>query len=242
MIWEVMRGEFLGTMFLIVFGGGVVANVVLTNTKGNGSGWIVIATGWGFAVMIGVFVAMATGSPQADLNPAVTLSKWILGIHQGVELVGSMIAAQMAGAFVGAIGVWLAYLPHWRCTEDSAVKRAVFCTDPAVSHRTGNLLCELIGTLVLIFGIGAIASSGTISDGLLPYLVGMLVWAIGLSLGGPTGYAINPARDLGPRLAHAVLPIHGKGDSGWQYAWVPIVGPLAGAVVAALMWQHLLPV
>ncbi|MBZ5874777.1 MIP/aquaporin family protein [Chromohalobacter israelensis] len=240
MEWQVMQGEFLGSLFLILFGGGVVANVLLAETKGNGSGWIVVATGWGFAVTIGVFVAVATGSAQADINPAVTLAKWILGVHTAAQVPG-YIVAQLLGAFAGAVGVWLAYLPHWSRTRDSDLKRAVFCTDPAVPHRLGNVLCECIGTLVLIFGIGAIASSGRVGDGLLPYLIGILVWAIGLSLGGPTGYAINPARDLGPRLAYALLPIAGKGNSGWSYAWVPILGPVLGAVIAALMWQRLLP-
>ncbi|AOM00806.1 aquaporin family protein [Cobetia marina] len=237
---DVMTGEFLGCLFLILFGGGVVANVVLADTKGNGSGWIVITTGWGFAVMIGVFVAVSTGSPQADLNPAVTLAKYLLGVHATLIDVARHVIAQMLGCFAGAVMVWLAYLPHWKRTGDAGLKRAVFCTDPAVECRLGNMLSEVIGTVVLIFGIGAIVGSGKISAGLLPYLVGMLVWAIGLSLGGATGYAINPARDLGPRIAHSLLPIHGKGASGWGYAWVPIAGPLAGALIAASMWNLLL--
>lgn len=237
---DYILGEFLGSMFLILFGGGVVANVVLAKSKGFDAGWITITTGWAFAVMIGVFVAVACGSAQADINPAVTVAKYLLGIHTSLSYVLFASLAQLAGCFVGAILVWLTYLPHWKETEDQGLKLAVFCTAPAIKHAPSNLLTEVIGTVALIFGVGAIVTSGEIAAGMVPYLVGMLVWGIGLSLGGSTGYAINPARDLGPRLAHAVLPISNKGTSDWSYAWVPIVGPFMGAGIAATMWHFLL--
>lgn len=233
-------GEFAGCVALILFGDGVVANVLLRGSKGHGSGWIVIATGWGLAVMVAVLVANAAGSPEADINPAVTVAKWVLGIHQDAMVVLGYIAAQIAGCFVGAVLVWLTYLPHWQATPEAALKRGVFCTDPAIEHRVGNLLSETIGTVALVIGIGGIVAAGQMPAGLGPFLVGGLVWAIGLSLGGPTGYAINPARDFGPRLAHALLPIAGKGDSAWSYAWVPVFGPLVGAVLGALIWIGLL--
>ncbi|MCM5703687.1 MIP/aquaporin family protein [Larsenimonas salina] len=234
-------GEFFGSLTLILFGDGVVANVLLQRTKGKDSGWMVIATGWGLAVMMGVFVANAMGSPGADINPAVTIAKWVMGMYVEANVVFGMIAAQMLGCFVGAICVWLAYLPHWKLTESKESKLGIFCTAPAIRHPFGNVLSEVIGTVTLIVGIGAIVHSSSIAGGLLPFLVGGLVWAIGLSLGGPTGYAINPARDLGPRLAHALLPIAGKGGSDWSYAWIPILGPIIGASVGALMWTSLIP-
>ncbi len=233
---QVFLGELLGTMMLILMGDGVVANVLLKNSKGENSGWIVITTGWALAVLAGVFVAQACGSPGAHLNPAVTIGMAVLG---GVSwaAVPSYIIAQFAGAFIGAVLVWLAYLPHWRLTENQGLKLAVFCTGPAVRAPASNLVTEIIGTAALVFGIAAIFSKGFSGAGLTagfgPYLVAMLVWSIGLSLGGPTGYAINPARDLGPRIAHAVLPIAGKGGSDWGYAGIPVVGPIIGAVLAA---------
>ncbi|HRO24442.1 MAG TPA: MIP/aquaporin family protein, partial [Promineifilum sp.] len=223
-------GELLGTMFLIILGDGVVANVVLAKTKGNGSGWIVITTGWAMAVVIGVFIAISAGAPEADINPAVTIGKWlILGVYSASEAIMTMVA-QLIGAFLGAVVVWLSYFNHWGATPDPGLKLAVFSTGPAISNPLWNVVTEVVGTIVLLFGVGAIFSKAVAPDGLAaglgPYLVGMLVWGIGLSLGGPTGYAINPARDLGPRIAHQVLPIPGKGPSGWGYGWIPVVGPL----------------
>lgn len=235
-------GEFLGTAFLIVFGGGVVANVLLQHSKGKDAGWLTIATGWFVAVVIAVFVAQSTGSQQADINPAVTLAKTLLGHYNLSQMLTTMLA-QCLGAFVGGVIVWLAYYPHWRETKDQAAKLAVFSTSPAIRSYPSNVLSEAIGTFVLVLGVGAIfghATSGHPVTGFGPYLVGVLVWGIGLSLGGATGYAINPARDLGPRLAHSLLPIHGKGSSDWAYAWVPVIGPLLGAGVAALAWHALL--
>jgi glycerol uptake facilitator protein len=235
-----LLGEFLGTMFLIILGDGVVANVVLAKNKGEASGWIVIATGWGLAVMVGVFVAISAGAPQADINPAVTIGKWlILGVYTAGEAIVTMLA-ETAGAFVGGIIVWLAYLNHWAPTEDPDLKLAVFSTAPAIRNPVNNFITELIGTMVLLIGVGAIftgATGGNPAAGLGPYLVGALVWGIGLSLGGPTGYAINPARDLGPRIAHLLLPIPGKRDSDWGYAWIPVVAPLVGGVLGALVWN-----
>jgi glycerol uptake facilitator protein len=229
-------GEFLGTMMLIIFGDGVVANVLLDKSKAKGGGWIVITAGWAFGVVMGVFTAVASGSPQADINPAVTLAKMLNGVYAPAAALSTMLV-QLAGAFVGACVVWIFFLPHWAQTQEKDAKLAVFCTGPAIRHFPGNLICEIIGTVILIFAVFAIFSKNTggLAPGLGPYLVGILVWGIGLSLGGPTGYAINPARDLGPRLAHALLPIAGKGSSDWGYAWVPVIGPLVGAVIAFLL-------
>ncbi len=238
---SVLLGEFLGSVFLITLGCGVVANTVLAQSKGENAGWFGITTGWGIAVIIAIFVALSTGSPHADLNPAVSLGKYVLGVHT-FEQMWRMMAAQFAGAYVGAVIVWLAYLPHWRLTRDAGKKLGVFANTPAVAHTPSNLLTEIIATLVLLLGIGAIfgsATQGQPAAGLGPYLVGILVWGIGLSLGGPTGYAINPARDLAPRLAHAILPIPGKGSSHWGYAWIPVVGPLIGGVIGAKVWMLL---
>lgn len=234
-------GELLGTMFLIILGDGVVANVVLAKTKGNGSGWIVITTGWAMAVVIGVFIAISAGAPEADINPAVTIGKWlILGVYSAGDAIMTMVA-QLIGAFLGAVVVWLSYFNHWGATPDPGLKLAVFSTGPAISNPLWNVVTEVVGTIVLLFGVGAIFSKAVAPDGLAaglgPYLVGMLVWGIGLSLGGPTGYAINPARDLGPRIAHQILPIPGKGPSGWGYGWIPVVGPLVGGVIGAIMWN-----
>jgi glycerol uptake facilitator protein len=235
-----LLGEFLGTMFLIILGNGVVANVLLSKSKGENSGWIVIATGWGMAVMVGVFVAISAGAPEADINPAVTIGKWlILGSYDAGQAIVTMLV-QVAGAFVGAVIVWLAYYRHWAETKDAGLKLAVHSTGPAIRDTIWNFVTELIGTMVLLIGVGAIFSSatnGSPAAGLGPYLVGALVWGIGLSLGGPTGYAINPARDLGPRIAHFLLPIAGKGDSDWGYGWIPVVAPLVGGVLGALVWN-----
>ncbi len=226
-------GELLGTMFLIILGDGVVAEVLLKKSKGEDSGWIVITTGWAFAVMVGVFVAQATGSAAAYINPAVTVGFAVIGNEQWAQVL-PLIVAQLIGAFIGAIIVWLAYLPHWKETEDQGAKLGVFSTGPAIRNVVSNNITEIIGTFVLMFGVWAIFA-GSISDGLGPFLVGALVWGIGLSLGGPTGYAINPARDLGPRIAHAILPIPGKGGSDWGYSWIPVVAPIIGAIIAGLL-------
>jgi glycerol uptake facilitator protein len=229
-------GEFFGTMVLIIFGAGVVANVLLKKSKAEGAGWLTITLGWAVGVIMGVFSAIATGAPQADLNPAVTLAKTMMGVYTVPQAVATMLA-ELAGAFAGAVVVWLAFLPHWEVTEDKGFKLGIFCTGPAIRNTPANLLCEIIGTIVLIVCIFAIFSKpvGGIAPGFGPFLVGFLVWGIGVSLGGPTGYAINPARDLGPRLAHAFLPIPGKGDSDWGYAWIPVVGPLIGGGLAYLI-------
>jgi glycerol uptake facilitator protein len=239
-----LLGEFLGTMFLIILGDGVVANVLLAKSKGNSSGWIVIATGWAMAVMVGVFVAISAGAPQADINPAVTIGKWlILGVYDAGTALMTMVA-EVLGAFVGAVIVWLMYFKHWGETSDAGFKLAVFSTGPAIRNPTWNFVTELLATMVLLIGVGAIfsgATGGNPAPGLGPYLVAALVWGIGLSLGGPTGYAINPARDAGPRIAHNILPIPGKGGSDWAYGWIPIVAPLIGGVLGALVWKAVFP-
>ena len=230
-------------MLLVLLGDGVVANVVLNRTKGQNGGWIVITVGWGVAVAMAVYaVGRISG---AHLNPAVTVGLAAIGSFPWAEVPG-YILAQMVGGFAGAVLVWLSYLPHWRVTADPASKLAVFATGPAMRSPGANFVTEVIGTAVLLFGILAIAGNAqtlsrpgdvdlsfVFSRGLQPLLVGVLVLGIGLSLGGPTGYAINPARDLGPRLAHALLPIPGKGTSDWEYSWIPIVGPLVGGVLGA---------
>ncbi|KAF0162863.1 MAG: glycerol uptake facilitator protein [Rhodocyclaceae bacterium] len=227
-------GEMLGTAVLILLGNGAVANVVLTETKGHNAGWVVIAAGWAMAVLCGVFTALATGSPDAHLNPATTLAFAV--VTNDYSKVTTYVPAQFLGAFIGAILVWLQYLPHWERTKDQGMKLAAFCTGPAIRNARANLISEIVGTIVLVFVIAAMFSkqgaNGPISPGLGPYLVAMLVWGIGLSLGGTTGFAINPARDLGPRIAHAILPISGKGSSDFAYSWIPVVGPLMGACIA----------
>ena len=228
---NIFIGELIGTMILLLLGDGVVANVVLAKTKGHDSGWIVISAGWGFAVAVGVYVAgWASG---AHINPAVTAGMLAIGETAAAD-VPVYLAGQFAGAFLGAVLVWLAYLPHWAPTDDQAAKLGVFCTAPAVRHWPSNLLCEIIGTAVLLIGVlGILNDHNDLAKGIGPYAVGILVFGIGLSLGGPTGYAINPARDLAPRLAHALLPIPGKGRSDWSYAWIPVVGPILGGVLGA---------
>lgn len=235
---HVFLGEFLGTLVMIAFGCGVNANVSLEKSKGYQSGWLVIAIGWFTAVVIGIFVAQSAEAPNADINPIVSLAKCFLGKYSLPELLGIWLA-QLSGAFVGAIIAWLAYLPHWQETSSQQAKLGVFCTAPAIRNYPVNILCEVIGTVMLIVGVAAIfghATQGNMAVGFGPYLVGILVLAIGLCFGGPTGYAINPARDLGPRLAHAILPIPGKGSSDWGYAFVPIVGPLLGGFIGVLLW------
>ena len=235
-MYENLLGEFLGTFILVVFGCGVVANVILKKTKGENSGWIVITVGWGIAVCCGVFFAEATGSVQADINPAVTFAKIFMGIYTVPHALLTM-AVQFAGAFFGAFIIYLFYYPHWKETPDTATKLGVFCTAPAIRSLGNALFCEITGTVILITVILSIFKelSGQIANSYGPYLVGFLVWGIGVSLGGTTGYAINPARDLGPRIAHAVLPIPGKGSSDWGYAWVPVAGPLIGGAIAFVL-------
>lgn len=228
-------GEFMGTMVLVVLGDGVVANVLLKKSKGENSGWMVIATAWGMAVVAGICTAVACGSPGAHINPAITLAVAILSNKWAN--VGPFWLAQIAGGFVGAILVWLVYLPHWKETPDTSAKLGIFCTIPAIRKLPTNFLCEMIVTIVLVvvgfsFGSKELAPAG-LAPGFSPWFWGVLVWVLGLSLGGPTGYAINPARDLGPRLAHAVLPISGKGGSDWGYAVIPILAPLVGGALAA---------
>ncbi len=234
-------GEFLGTLVLILFGNGVVAGVVLKDTKAESSGWIVVTVGWAVAVLLGVFTASAFGAP-GELNPAGTLANVVVGTRTAADA-AAHIAAQFAGAIVGATLVWLHYLPHWRRTIDPGAQLACFCTTPAVRAPGANLLSEIIGTAALVFIASAIthvaAQGAQPASNLVPMLIGALVWGIGLSLGGTTGYAINPARDLGPRIAHAVLPIAGKGGSDWSYAWVPVVGPIVGGAFAALAFRAL---
>lgn len=228
-------GELIGTIVLLLLGNGVVANVVLKQTKGNAGGWIVITAGWAFAVTMGVFVAKAFGSIDAHLNPAVTVAFAVA--TNDYSHVFPYITAQLIGGFIGATLVWLHYLPHWAATPDPFDKLACFATGPAIRKPAANLLSEALGTMVLILGLAGISakSLGELAIGVGPYLVGILVWSIGLSLGGPTGYAINPARDFSPRLAHALLPIPGRGSSDWGYAWVPVVGPLLGAIIGGLL-------
>jgi glycerol uptake facilitator protein len=226
--------ELVGTMLLIILGDGVVAAVALNKTKAQNSGWMVITTGWGMAVAMAVYtVGRISG---AHINPAITLGLAAIGKFPWSS-VPLYLAAQFLGAFLGAVVVWLAYLAHWPATEDRGAKLGVFSTVPAIRHLPMNLLTEIIGTFVLMFGVLAIlANTGPIQSGLTPLLIGFLVWSIGLSLGAPTGYAINPARDLGPRLAHALLPIAGKGDSDWSYSWVPMVGPVIGGLLGAVAY------
>jgi glycerol uptake facilitator protein len=229
--------ELVGTFILIVLGDGVVAGVLLARSKAQNAGWIVITAGWAFAVTVAVYaVGQFTG---AHINPAVTIALAVNGATPWGD-VPFFIAGQMVGAFLGAVIVWLHYLPHWEVTEDPGLKLAVFSTGPAIRNTTSNLISEVIGTFILVFGVLAIAGNAAPSgSGLVPLLVGFLVFGIGLSLGGPTGYAINPARDLGPRIAHAVLPIAGKGESDWEYSWIPVVGPIIGGVLGALAYTAL---
>jgi glycerol uptake facilitator protein len=238
-------GEFIGTMLLIILGDGVVAGVLLRNSKAENSGWIVITFGWAMAVAVAVYcIGQFSG---AHINPAVTIAFAVTGQFAGAfsgwgAAIGYIIA-QFLGAFVGAVIVWLAYLAHWGETEDAGLKLGVFCTAPAIYNTPANVITEIIGTFVLVFGVsGIIANAGAvggdaaavIGSGINPLLVGLLVLGIGLSLGGPTGYAINPARDLGPRIAHAVLPIAGKGGNDWGYAWIPVVAPIIGGILGAV--------
>jgi glycerol uptake facilitator protein len=228
---ETFVAELVGTALLVIIGDGAVAAVVLNKSKAQNSGWIVITTGWAMGLVVAIYaVGRISG---AHLNPAVTLGLAVIGKFAWSKVL-SYVAAQFIGAFLGAVVVWLAYLAHWQETENQALKLAVFSTGPAIRRNPHNLITEIIGTFVLVFGILAIlANAAPGQSGLTPLLIGLLLWGIGISLGAPTGYAINPARDLGPRIAHAILPIAGKGSSDWGYSWVPVVGPLIGGVIGA---------
>jgi glycerol uptake facilitator protein len=243
---QVYLAEFIGTLILILLGDGVVAGVLLRYSKAENAGWIVITLAWGFAVAMAVYaVGRISG---AHINPAVTLGLASIGAFPWAQVPGYIIA-QLLGAFVGAVLVWVHYLPHWKETEDPALKLGVFSTGPAIRNTAANFVAEFIGTAVLLFGILAIVTTfgkdvmgdpnlaQAFQTALPPLLIGFLVVVIGMSLGGPTGYAINPARDLGPRIAHAVLPIAGKGDSDWGYSWIPVVAPILGGIVGALLFN-----
>jgi glycerol uptake facilitator protein len=245
---EIFTSEVVGTGLLILFGDGVVAAVLLNRSKAQNSGWIVITFGWGMAVAIAVYaVGQISG---AHLNPAVTLGFAVADVTDWND-VPKYLAGEFVGAFLGAVVVYLAYFLHWRDTEDPGLKLAVFCTGPAIRNYTWNLVTEVIGTFALVFGVLAIVghfAENVVGNAQLttafgaafpPLLIGLLVFAIGLSLGGPTGYAINPARDLAPRIAHAVLPIPGKGTSDWEYSWVPVVGPIIGGILGAVTYEGL---
>jgi glycerol uptake facilitator protein len=232
----IVPSEIIGTGILILLGDGVVAAVLLAKSKAENSGWIVITFGWGMAVMVAVYsVGFFSG---AHLNPAVTLGIWIHGGINGSQA-WKYFLGEFIGAMIGAFLVYLTYFLHWRGTEDPGLKLAVFCTGPAIRNYAWNLITEIVGTFVLVFGVLAITgpwNAFTAVD-LAPLIIGLLVLAIGLSLGGPTGYAINPARDLGPRIMHAILPIPGKGGSDWSYSWVPVLGPLIGGALGAIFFD-----
>ncbi len=235
----IFLAELLGTMILVLLGDGAVANVLLKKSKGEAGGWIIISAGWGFAVAIGVYAAgWVTGG---HINPAVTLAMAVVG-RTPWSAVPFYMMGQFAGAFIGATLVWVTYMPHWSLTTDGPSKLMCFCTKPQVRNDASNFLTEVIATAVLLLGVLAIFSPVTdIGWGMAPYATGILVFAIGLSLGGPTGYAINPARDLAPRLVHAILPIPNKGPTEWSYAYIPILGPFVGGVLGALLYQVLIP-
>jgi glycerol uptake facilitator protein len=236
---SIFGAEVIGTAILILLGDGVVAAVLLNHSKAQNGGWIVIALGWGMAVALAVFaVGQFSG---AHLNPAVTFGFAFQGSTEWGD-VPAYLGGELLGAFIGACLVWAAYSNHWRPTEDPGLKLAVFCTAPAIRNTVANVVTEVIGTFMLVFGVLAIvATEATVASGLVPLIVGFLVLAIGLSLGGPTGYAINPARDLMPRIAHAVLPIPGKGPSDWGYAWIPVIAPLVGGILGGLAFDWWYP-
>jgi glycerol uptake facilitator protein len=230
-IGQMFLGEVVGTAVLILFGDGVVAGVLLNRSKAQNAGWVVITFAWGLGVYMGVLTSLAVSDGVAHLNPAVTVGLAAIDAAEWGD-VPLLIAGQFLGAAIGATLVWLAYLPHWEQTDDPGLKLAVFSTGPAIRNVPANLITEIIGTFILVFGILAL---GPAIDAVgLALAVALLVVVIGMSLGGPTGYAINPARDLGPRIMHFVLPIAGKGDSDWGYSWVPVVGPIIGGLVDGL--------
>ena len=227
--------EFFGTMLLVILGEGVVAGVLLKNSKSEGEGWLTVVIAWGLAVTLAIY---AVGSiSHAHINPAVTLALFVAGDFPGELVIGYLIG-QFSGAFVGAIIVWLHYLPHWGRTESASKKLAVFCTAPAIRSTPANLISEIIATMVLVLGIQFIGAN-EFATGVFPLIVGALIVSIGLGLGGTTGFAINPARDLGPRIAHFILPIPGKGSSDWSYSWIPVVGPIIGGVLGAWLFKAL---
>ncbi|HYW51442.1 MAG TPA: MIP/aquaporin family protein [Gemmatimonadaceae bacterium] len=236
-------GEFVGTALLILLGNGVVAGALLEESKSKGGGWMVITTGWAMAVLLGVLVAVGLGAP-GELNPAVTFANVLLGARTVPDALVHVVA-QFAGALVGSTLVWLHYYRHWGVTRDAEAIRACFCNTAAIRGAGSNIISEVIATAVLVIVANAIGSRGAVgvtpASNIGPVMVGALVWGIGLSLGGPTGYAINPARDLGPRIAHALLPIPNKGTSDWGYSWIPVVGPMIGAAVAAGIWKAVSP-
>ncbi len=223
--------EFLGTMLIILFGEGVVAGVVLKGTKSENAGWLTICIAWGLAVTMGIYAAGASG---AHLNPAISIAFAATGQFDW-NLVPGYCAAQFFGAFTGAVLVWFYYQPYWKNTPDPATKLAVFSTAPAIRNSFSNFMNEAIATALLVFAILFIGVN-EFTQGLKPLVVGLLIVSIGLSLGGTTGFAINPARDLGPRIAHALLPIDGKGSSDWGYAWIPVFGPIVGGIGGALLY------
>lgn len=232
---SIFIGELIGTFLLILLGNGVVAGVLLRQSKAEKGGWIVITAGWAFAVSIAVYtVGWVSGG---HLNPAVTLGLWIAG-ETTLAQIPFYIAGQMLGAMFGSTLVWISYYRHWEVTDNANFKLLCFCTKPAIRSTKSNFIVEVIATAVLIIGIlGIFNEHNGIASGMGPYAVGILIFSIGLSLGGPTGFAINPARDLGPRIMHAILPIQGKGNSDWEYAWIPIIAPLVGSVLGALLYQ-----
>jgi len=229
--------EFIGTMILIIFGGGVVANVVLKKSKAENSGWIVIVSGWAMGVAMAVYVTGWVSG--AHINPAVTIGLAVVGDFPWSLVLGYIIA-QVAGGFTGGVIVYLAFKEHFAITEDSDSKLGVFSTGPAIRNYTWNFITEVIGTAVLLIGVLGIGHPNNNTGPMTALLVGLLVWGIGLSLGGPTGYAINPARDLGPRIAHALLPIPGKRDSDWSYAIIPVAAPIVGGILGAVIYKFLL--
>ena len=236
---SIYGAETIGTAILILLGDGVVAATLLARSKAENGGWIVITFGWGMAVAMAVYAVGAFSG--AHLNPAVTLGFAVVGVTEWGD-VPKYLAGEFSGAFIGAVLVWVAYLNHWRPTEDPGLKLAVFCTAPAIRNTVNNILTEIIGTFLLVFVVLSFGTAAGIGrSGLTPLLVGLLVLGIGLSLGGPTGYAINPARDLSPRIAHAILPIPGKGPSDWGYAWIPVVAPIIGGILGALAWDLFYP-
>ncbi len=228
-------GEYIGTALLIILGGGVVANVVLSKTKGNSSGWIVITFGWAMAVFVGVYASTSLGG-GGHINPAITIALSCFSDFD-TSLIVTYIGAQLLGAFTGAVIVWVAYKQHFDATDDQGLKFAVFATSPAIRSPLYNFLTEVIGTFILMLGALVMAKPATTLGTLDALPAGLLVLGIGLSLGGPTGYAINPARDVGPRIAHFLLPIKNKGNSDWSYSWIPIVGPVTGALLAGLVYK-----
>ena len=231
-------GEFIGTMLLIILGDGVVANVVLNKTKGNNSGWIVITFGWAMAVFLGVYASTSLGG-SGHLNPAVTIAMSVFDSKFDDALLPTYVGAQFAGAITGAIIVWLAYKQHFDATDDKDSKLGVFCNAPAIRNTAHNMITEIIGTFVLVLGALTMSKPESSLGTLDALPVALLILGIGLSLGGPTGYAINPARDLGPRIAHFILPIKNKRDSDWGYSWIPVAGPVIGALIAGYIFTQL---